>query len=117
VTNFNGFGFRQRHLCHNDEQNSTRHDTLLWKIPPVLDLKKTQTLAKERRRLNIEVQTNGLMIFCHDVAVNGQKSMDDKLTATAFRLRTITNYLTRMAAFCDEETANDPDLESKRRHK
>lgn len=95
---------RQQPLCHYDEQLNTvmTHAG----IPPCWDLKKTQTLAKE---VEDKLRSDTVDDFFATMYGNTPNQWDDKLTGTD-RLRTITNYLTRMR-FCDENSKLD--LESK----
>lgn len=94
----------QQPLCHYDPTLNTvmTHAG----IPPCWDLETTQSLAKE---VENKLQSDTVDEFFATMYGNTPNKWDDQLTGSD-RLRTITNYLTRMR-FCDENSALD--LESK----
>ena len=95
---------RNQPLFHYDEQLNTvmTHAG----IPPCWDLKQTQALAQE---VEDKLKSDSVDEFFAAMYGNKPDQWSDKLTGLD-RLRTITNYLTRMR-FCDENSKLD--LESK----
>ncbi|NLQ17606.1 symmetrical bis(5'-nucleosyl)-tetraphosphatase [Marinomonas sp. M1K-6] len=95
---------RKQPLYHYDESLNTvmTHAG----IPPCWDLHKTQTLANEVENI---LQSDRVDDFFATMYGNTPDKWSDELTGLD-RLRTITNYLTRMR-FCDENSRLD--LESK----
>ena len=95
---------RQQPLCHYDSQlNAVMTHA---GIPPCWDLDKTLALAKE---VEDTLKSDSANDFFAAMYGNTPDTWQDNLTGTD-RLRTITNYLTRMR-FCD--SASKLDLKSK----
>jgi len=95
---------RQQPLCHYDSQlNAVMTHA---GVPPCWDLDKTLALAKE---VEDTLKSDSANVFFAAMYGNTPDTWQDNLTGTD-RLRTITNYLTRMR-FCD--SASKLDLKSK----